>query len=87
MAANITVETRNDAEIELRSGKGGNVELEISVASASGGIYDGEYTITPSDEVQILPTNSRLLKKNIVIEPIPSNYGHISWNGSVLTVW
>lgn len=31
-------------------------------------IYDGEYTVTPSDTVQILPTANKLLKQDIVIE-------------------
>lgn len=31
-------------------------------------IYDGEYTVTPSDTVQILPTANKLLKQDIVIK-------------------
>ena len=48
--------------------------------------YEGEYTVTPSDETQILPTADKKLAHDIVINPVPSNYGRISWNGSVLTV-
>ena len=48
--------------------------------------YEGDTVITPSDERQTLPTRGKYLSNNVVINPIPSNYGKISWNGSVLTV-
>ena len=48
--------------------------------------YEGEYTITPSSEVQILETEKHSLQHDIVINPIPSNYGLITWNGSYLMV-
>ena len=48
--------------------------------------YDGEYEVIPSTEEQILETEMKLAKKNIIIKPIPQNYGLITWDGSVLTV-
>ena len=48
--------------------------------------YEGATTVTPSDERQTLPTRGKYLSNNVVINPIPSNYGKISWNGSVLIV-
>ena len=48
--------------------------------------YEGDTVITPSDERQTLPTRGKYLSNNVVINPIPSNYGKISWNGSVLTI-
>ena len=48
--------------------------------------YEGEYTVTPQAVEQILQTKDKLLTDNIVINPIPSNYGLITWNGSTLTV-
>lgn len=48
--------------------------------------YTGTYEVTPTSEVQVLPTENRTLTRDIVINPIPSNYGLITWNGSVLTV-
>ena len=50
------------------------------------GDYDGPYTVTPSQQKQTLPTMNKTLDQNIVIEPMPSNYGLITWNGSTLTV-
>ena len=48
--------------------------------------YTGAYVVTPSAETQTLPTNGLRMLDNVTIGPIPSDYGHISWNGSVLTV-
>ena len=48
--------------------------------------YEGEYTITPSAEAQTLPSTDTVMHRDIVINPIPSNYGLITWNGSTLTV-
>lgn len=48
--------------------------------------YEGEYTVTPTSDTQVLPTNGKLLARDLTINPIPSNYGLITWNGSTLTV-
>lgn len=48
--------------------------------------YEGETTFTPSAEMQTIPTAHTVLLSNITINPIPSNYGLITWNGTTLTV-
>lgn len=48
--------------------------------------YEGAYEITPSAEVQTLPSTDTVTHRGIVINPIPSNYGLITWNGTTLTV-
>lgn len=48
--------------------------------------YEGATTFTPSDTVQVIPTRDLVLGDDITINPIPSNYGRITWNGSFLTV-
>ena len=48
--------------------------------------YEGETEVTPSDEAQVLLTSGLLMVDNITINPIPSNYGRIEWNGSIITV-
>lgn len=48
--------------------------------------YTGEYTITPTAEAQVLATDHLVMAQNVIINPIPSNYGLITWNGSTLTV-
>lgn len=48
--------------------------------------YGGSYEVTPTLETQTLQTENKLMERNVVINPIPSNYGLITWNGAVLTV-
>lgn len=48
--------------------------------------YTGAYEVTPSAETQTLLTDGLRMTDNVVINPIPNNYGLITWNGSVITV-
>lgn len=50
------------------------------------GTYDGPFSVTPTEEVQVLRTESQSLSQNITVNPIPSNYGLITWDGTHLTV-
>lgn len=49
--------------------------------------YTGELTITPSEETQTLQTDGKSMPGNVIVEPIPQNYGRIVWNGSTITVY
>lgn len=48
--------------------------------------YEGATEVTPTNEVQILETRNTSVRENITINPIPSNYGRISWDGRRLLV-
>ena len=48
--------------------------------------YVGETTITPSSEKQVLQTKNFRMTENVTVNPIPSNWGRITWNGSIITV-
>ncbi len=48
--------------------------------------YTGAYEITPSQETQTLGTKNKRMTGNVTINPIPSNYGLITWNGAFITV-
>lgn len=56
------------------------------VTTSSAEPYEGEYEVTPSLETQTLLTENKRMIRNVVINPIPSNYGLITWNGAILTV-
>ncbi len=63
-----------------------NAEMATLIRTTNYEEYSGATVVTPSSEVQVLPTEEKVVLENIVINPIPSNYGLITWNGSVLTV-
>jgi len=48
--------------------------------------YRGSYEFTPTEEQQTILAKDLIMMDDIVINPIPSNYGLITWNGSTLTV-
>lgn len=48
--------------------------------------YEGSYEYDPSEETQTIQIEGLTGRQNIIINPIPSNYGKIVWNGSTLQV-
>lgn len=48
--------------------------------------YEGEYSVTPTAEAQVLYTDHLYMMDNITINPIPNNYGLITYDGSIITV-
>lgn len=70
---------RYDVEVSLSE------EYELA-GCMEGEFYQGMTTIIPSKNKQILTTSGCMMAQDIVVESIPSNYGLITWNGSVLTV-
>ena len=47
--------------------------------------YEGSYEITPTEETQIMPTDNLVMSSNVVINPIPTNYAKMTWNGNIVT--
>ena len=59
----------------------------LTIPSAVGGeTYVGPYEYTPTEDTQTVAISHKMATENIVINPIPFNYGLITWNGSTLTV-
>ena len=48
--------------------------------------YHGQYTVTPTAETQVLEAKGKYMTDDVTINPIPSNYGLITWDGSTITV-
>ena len=80
----LILENLFDGEISLDNQLDGELysSLEISTVPA----YAGPYQYTPSQSAQTISIANKKATQDITIDPIPSNYGLISWDGSVLTV-
>ena len=48
--------------------------------------YEGPTEVTPSSETQTLDTRNFRMTENVTVNPIPSNYGLITWNGAGIKV-
>lgn len=68
----------------------GDKPLKLSQINVGGGgtrpHYQGQTEFTPTQAYQTVHTAGLTVDADIVIDPIPSNYGRITWNGAVLTV-
>ena len=82
----MTVSTTNvRAPVTVQSNKV-TIAAKLDAGCIMARPYEGETTVTPSAETQTLPTEGFMLTGNVTINPIPSNYGLITWDGSRLTV-
>lgn len=72
----------------VRAGKQGGVAVGTQTVQKPSDIpyYSGSYTITPGAQAQTLNTAELRMARDLTIEPIPQNYGLITWNGSFLTI-
>ena len=74
--------------VEVSPTLSGNVsapaEILTRIAYSNMDEYEGPYTFTPSEEVQVEHTQNRAVMEDIVINPIPDNYARMSWNGSTI---
>ena len=78
---NFTVSGKIESTAFALSGK-----LIAGAGASEAPSYTGPYIVTPTQSTQVLNTLNKKSIDNIVVAPIPSNYGLITWNGSYLTV-
>lgn len=63
-----------------------SVKLKLGMSLETVGPYDGAYEYTPTEEVQTISIAGHKATENIIINPIPSNYGKVTWTGTALTI-
>ena len=76
MRIKLTVDTHDTAVL--------TAEPHIVVDTTT--VYDGPTEFTPSGSTQTIEIANMKALENITINPIPSNYGLITWDGSTITV-
>ena len=70
---------------------GGGQERHAAISVQGTGMipvpkYDGPYEFTPTAEEQTVPIAQLQSSQDITINPIPSNYGLVTYNGNVITI-
>lgn len=48
--------------------------------------YTGETEFTPTQQAQIVFTSGKVVLDNITINPIPSNYGLVTYHANIITI-
>lgn len=76
-----------DGELSLNLHMDGEVGIVTKVVERDLPVYTGDTEITPSEEEQVLNTADKVMTRNIIINPIPENYGRLEWSGNTLTVY
>ena len=76
-----------DGELSLNIPLDGTPDKVIKVAEYDLPVYDGVTEITPSNQVQVLQTSGKVVTQNIIVNPIPEDYGRLLWSGNTLTVY
>ena len=79
---NLKLQSDGDANVVLRIDGQSSIQYNYSDIP----LYEGEYIFTPSDNEQIVQIADHKASANIVINPIPSNYGKVTWNGYELHI-
>lgn len=76
-----------DGELSLNIPMDGEVCIITKVVEHDLPVYTGETVVTPSDTEQVLATAEKVVARNIVVNPIPENYGRLLYSGNTLTVY
>lgn len=86
MSIKLTVAVNEAVDLTLATEEAVTLEAEATTYIDTTELYAGSYEWTPTDEEQTIPIANLKATENITINPIPNNYGLITWNGSTLTV-
>lgn len=65
---------------------GAALDSAVTIKSMDYPEYEGPTEFKPSKSTQVIGTASRTVLQDIVINPIPSNYGRIEYDGAALSV-
>lgn len=76
-----------DGALSLTNVIDGQAGTIIKVMEHDLPVYTGETVITPSETEQVLATAEKVVTRNIVVNPIPENYGRLLYSGNTLTVY
>lgn len=82
----LTVKTDESVVLGVSASESVKLNAEPYIAVDTTPAYDGAYEWTPTGTVQIIEIADKKALENITINPVPQNYGLITWNGSTLTV-
>lgn len=78
------IELEGDIDIEIMLD--GELGIEIPVVGEDVPVYSGAYSAIPTQEQQEFATAGKMMRDHFIVEPIPQNYGLITYNGFELTV-
>ena len=83
----IKLKVQNTSAVRLNVGTADGVRFGVEQGIPIYPVpYTRTYTVTPSAEEQTLETAGLMMTSNVKVNPIPSNYGLITYSGNIITV-
>lgn len=82
----ITAKIRAKQTVKATVNVANAITGKLSFRETSAEKYTGKYRFTPTNKIQVIESENKLLLQNVIIEPIPKNYGLITWNGSYMRI-
>lgn len=73
-------------KLSIKDTSGVSLKVGAAVVNIGSEEYTGPYEFTPGPQAQTVPIEGQKATADITINPIPSNYGLVTWDGAVLTV-
>lgn len=75
------VETKPPVVFSIKERGSVQFSPKVEIIERDAAPYTGEYEFTPTEETQIVPIAGKTAAQNIVINPIPADYGKVTWIG------
>lgn len=72
--------------LSIKDNNAAKLKIGAELVNIGAEKYTGSYEWTPNRETQTIPINGLQAMSDITINPIPSNYGLVTYDGSVITV-
>lgn len=82
----IVIKGKHDAHADLHSIRATATYKSIKEIAVTPDRYDGAYEIEPQAQPVEVAVGGYYVPHNIIVKPIPNNYGKITWDGTTLTV-
>lgn len=49
--------------------------------------YHGDTQVLPTENYRVLYTKDKLVRNNIIVDPIPEYYGRVNYSGGILRIF
>lgn len=86
MAIKLTVNTNDAVTLNVAGTESVGLSAEPYIVVDRTIVYDGSYEWTPTDEIQTIEIAGKKAIDHIKINPVPQNYGLITYDGSGIRV-
>lgn len=82
----LSIQPRQSVGLRVSNRAGASLSLGGLLYDRAADVWAGPYDVVPSQVEQVLPVEGCRMAHDVVVAPIPSQYGLITYNGGTITV-